>query len=89
MSSGELILTIVGLISVAIVPLLAWMAAGMRGGRTMVLASLVAAAIAVFWAVYWVTLANPHHFKHTVLFAVLAVVALVGASFSRPAPRVA
>jgi len=88
-SSGELILTIVGVISVAIVPLLAWLAAGMRGGRTMVLASLVAAAVAAFWAVYWVTLANPHHYKHTILFAVLAVVALVGASFSRPAPRVA
>lgn len=88
MSSGELILTVIGLISVAIVPLLAWMAAGMRRGSTMSVASLVAAVIAAFWAVYWVTLANPHHFKHTILFAVLAVVALVGASFSRQAPRV-
>jgi len=38
--------------------------------------------------VYWDTLFTPHHLKHTVLFAVLAVVALIGASFSRPSPRV-
>jgi hypothetical protein len=87
-SSGEIILTIVGLITVAVVPLLAGMATGMRRGGGLVGASIVAAVIAAIWAVYWDTLAVPHHFKHTVLFAVLAVVALVAASFSRPAPRV-
>lgn len=84
MSAGELILTIVALVTVAIVPLLAGVANGVRRGSTMVTASIVAAVIAALWAVYWETLAQPHHFKHTVLFAVLAVVALVGASFSRP-----
>lgn len=88
MSSSELILTVVGLITVAIVPLLAGMATGMRRGGGLVGASVVAAVIAALWAVYWDTLANPHHFKHTVLFAVLALVALVAASFSRSTPRV-
>ena len=86
MSAGELILTIVSLATVAIVPLLVGLATGVRRGRTMVMASIVAAVIAVLWAGYWATLANPHHVKHTILFGVLAVVALVAASFSRPSP---
>lgn len=80
---SEVILTVVAVVTVAVLPLLAGMGTGMRRGGGLVLASLAAAIIALFWAVYWATLANPHHIKHTVLFAALAVVALIGASFSR------
>jgi hypothetical protein len=47
-------------------------------------ASIVGAAVAALWAVYWLALAQPHHVKHAVLFGVLAIVMLVAASFSRP-----
>jgi hypothetical protein len=77
-------LTVIAVITVAVLPLLAGLATGMRRGGGLVLASIAAAIIALFWAIYWAALANPHHVKHTVLFAALAVVALIGASFSRP-----
>lgn len=80
---SEVVLTVIAVITVAALPLLAGLATGMRRGGGLVLASLAAAVIALFWAVYWAALANPHHIKHTVLFAALAVVALIGASFSR------
>jgi hypothetical protein len=83
-SVQELVLTLIGLVSVVIVPALAGLATGVRRGSTLTIANVVAAVIALFWAVYWAALANPHHIKHTVLFVVLAGVALVAASFSRP-----
>lgn len=88
MSGSEIILTVVALATVAVIPVLAGLATGMRRGGGLVLASVIAAVIAVVWAVYWSTLAQPHHAKHTVLFAVLAIVALVAASFSRPTPHI-
>ncbi len=83
MSGSELILTIVALITVAIVPVLVGLSTGMRRGSGLVMASVAAAIISAVWAVYWSTLANPHHAKHSLLFAALAVVALIAASFSR------
>ncbi len=78
------VLLIIGLITVAIVPLVMGLPTSMRRSSQLVMGCIVAAVIGVLWAIYWVTLANPHHTKHALLFAALAVVALVGASFSRP-----
>ncbi|GAC1394969.1 MAG: hypothetical protein NVSMB65_13580 [Chloroflexota bacterium] len=83
----EIIVTLIALASVAVVPGSVALTAGVRPGRPLVSACLVAAVLAGLWAVYWVTLAHPHHVKHAVLFVALAVVALVGASFSRPGLR--
>lgn len=85
MTVQELVLTLVGLVTVVIVPAIAGLATGVRRGRALTLASVAAAVIALLWAIYWTTLANPHHIKHTILFVVLAAVALIAASFSRPA----
>lgn len=80
----ELVWTVAALVTVAAVPAAIGLATGMRRGNGLVLASIVAAVIAVFWSVFWSTVSHPPHHKHTILFAVLAVVALLGASFSRP-----
>ncbi|MCL4509342.1 MAG: hypothetical protein M1296_07435 [Chloroflexi bacterium] len=84
MSTGELMMTLVSLVTVAIVPFIVGAATGVRRGGGLIGANVIAAVISVWWAVYWAAIANPHHVKHTVLFLVLAGVALIAASFSRP-----
>jgi hypothetical protein len=84
MTTSELIVTIAGLITVALAPVVVAVTNGLRRGRPLVSASIAAAVIAILWAVYWLVLANPHHSKHAILFGCLAIVALVAASFSRP-----
>ena len=84
MTLGEIVLTLVALVTVVLVPGAFGAATGMRRGSGLVVASIVGAVIAALWAVYWIALAQPHHLRHAVLFAVLAVVMLVAASFSRP-----
>lgn len=81
---NEAVLTIVALLTVAILPGFVGGATGMRRGNGLVLASIAAAVIALAWTIYWVAFANPQHIKHAVLFGGLAVVGLVAASFSRP-----
>ncbi len=76
-------LTLVSLITVAIIPAVVGLMSGMRRSRGLVQACLAAAVISVLWAIYWVAIANPHHVKHFILFIGLAVIALVAASFSR------
>ncbi len=88
MSGQELLLTLVGLLTVAAGPGLLGAASGMRRDRRLVTASMVAAVISLLWAVYWAVLAQPHHTKHAVLFVVLAVVCLIGASFARSSETV-
>lgn len=80
MSGGTLGLTLIALVTVVIIPGIVGAMTGVRRSSGLVRACLAAAAIAVIWAVYWITAG---HVKHTILFAGLAVVALIGASFSR------
>jgi hypothetical protein len=84
MEPGTLILTLVALGTVLVVPAVVGLSRGVHRGGGLVGASLTAAALAAAWAVYWLALAQPHRLKHAVLFAGLALVALVAASFSRP-----
>ena len=81
---GTTALTLIALVSVIAIPGVVGATAGFRRGMRLLWASLAAAIIAVVWAVYWVALADPRHVKHGILFAGLAVIALVAASFGRP-----
>lgn len=83
---GTILLTIIALATVVLAPGLLGMSTGMKlqRGSRMMQASAVSAVVALLWAVYWKFIANPVHDKHAVLFVALAVVAVVGASFSRP-----
>jgi asparagine N-glycosylation enzyme membrane subunit Stt3 len=85
---GFIILTILSILSVFAVPAIVGGMTGLRRGTALIGASIVAAVIALFWAFFWAVpskgVFGEVHVKHTVLFLVLAVVALIGASFSRP-----
>lgn len=84
MSTGELVMTLISLVTVALAPVVVGLATGMRRGGGLITANVIAAIVAVWWAIYWAAISQPHHVKHTILFLVLAVVALIAASFSRP-----
>jgi hypothetical protein len=80
----EIGLTIVALITLVIVPLVVGLPTNMQRSSRLVMACVVAAVIGLLWAIYWKFISNPVHNTHAILFLVLAVVALVAASFSRP-----
>ena len=80
----ETLLLIIGLITVALVPVIVGLPTSMQRSSRLVTACIVAAVIGLLWAIYWYAIHNPHHTKHALLFVALAVVALVAASFSRP-----
>jgi hypothetical protein len=80
----EVGLTIVALITLAIIPLAVGLPTGMQRSSRLVTACVAAAVIGVLWAIYWKFISNPVHNTHAILFVVLAIVALVAASFSRP-----
>jgi hypothetical protein len=79
-----ILLTLVALVTVALFPAVVGLPNSMQRSSRLVTACVIAAVIAVLWAIYWAALANPHHEKHGILFLVLAVAALIAASFSRP-----
>lgn len=85
---GYILLSLVSILSVFAVPGIVGLSTGMRRGSTLVMASVVAAVIALFWAFFWAVLSKSFfgvdHVKHTILFVVLAVIAVIAASFSRP-----
>lgn len=82
--NATIVLSIVGIVLVAAVLGAGALRNGLRRDRGAFMASIAAAIVAALWALFYVAIAQPTHNHHAILFAVLAVAALVLAALTRP-----